>query len=251
MALRRLRGWVVACVALGAAAGCMIEGGGPRQSESLTITRALNADGVLALRNTNGRVVVDTWREPRVRIEAEKSAARQRLADVRVEVSGEGSRVSVDTHLPHGFLGGNAQVKYHVTVPEGARLELETVNGAVEVEGVTGSVRARTTNGSLEVNSTASEVSLRTTNGGIRATVRSASAERLELESVNGSIRLDLPADVRGHFEAQTVNGGIDTDFPLEVSGKWGPKHLSGELGTGGGRVTLRTVNGSVHIGRL
>lgn len=251
MAIRRLWGWVVVCAALGAASGCMIDGSGPRRSESLTITRPLDPGGVFALRNTNGRVEVDTWREPRVRIEAEKSAASRVLDQVKVEVDGQGSRVSVRTRLPRGFFGGNAQVSYHVTVPEGVRLELETVNGAVEVQGATGEVRARTTNGSLEVDSTAGEVSLRTTNGRIHATVRSASASRLELETVNGSIRLEVPADVRGRFEAQTVNGGIDTDFPLEVHGKWGPKRVSGELGGGGGRIALRTVNGSVHIGRI
>jgi DUF4097 and DUF4098 domain-containing protein YvlB len=80
---------------------------------------------------------------------------------------------------------------------------------------------------------------------------RSAAVDRLELETVNGAIRLELPADARGRVEGQTVNGGISSDFPLEVQGKWGPKHLSGELGSGGGRVSLRTVNGSIHLNRI
>lgn len=222
--------------------------------ETLVETRPLDANGTFSLRNVNGSVKVATWSEARVRIEIEKSATSTRaLEDIEVRVEGEGSRVSVTTHHPKGhFFGPHGQVSYRVTLPATARVDLESVNGAVIVADVAGTVRATTVNGSVELEGPMADVEAQTVNGSIRATcARSDSGSRRSFSTTNGSIRIRLPEDVSGDFEAQTVNGGIHTDFPLTVSGKFGPKSLRGHIGSGGGRYRLETVNGAVRIERI
>jgi DUF4097 and DUF4098 domain-containing protein YvlB len=47
---------------------------------------------------------------------------------------------------------------------------------------------------------------------------------------------------------ATTVNGEIETDFPLTITGKFGPRRLNGTIGSGGRRLDLSTVNGSIKL---
>jgi DUF4097 and DUF4098 domain-containing protein YvlB len=71
----------------------------------------------------------------------------------------------------------------------------------------------------------------------------------IKLKSVNGSIELGLPDSPNAQIKASTVSGGIRTDFPLQVQGGYVGKSLSGTLGSGGMRIEVSNVNGSIHIG--
>src|SRR5207249_12260940 len=50
---------------------------------------------------------------------------------------------------------------------------------------------------------------------------------------------------------ATTVNGDIQTDFPLMVTGRLGPRRLHGTIGSGGRRLALETVNGSIRLRKI
>lgn len=213
-------------------------------------TRPLDPDGTFRLENTNGHIEVHTWKEPQVKIEAQKEGSAWSIENTRVEIRGSGDRVTVETHLPRQWpFGGRGKVEYHVTVPENARLEIETTNGRVRIEGPGGEVRAAATNGAVEVEDAAGAVEATTTNGGVRVAFRkSPAAGSHRVATTNGSVTLLLPPDATGSFEASTVNGGIKTDFPLEVSGGLGGRRLNGRLGEGRARFELRTINGGVRI---
>jgi hypothetical protein len=217
-------------------------------------TRPMKADGTFSLRNVNGSVTVATWSEPEVRIEYEKAASSSGALDrIEVRIEGEGDRIAVSTRHPKGsFFGSKGAVKYRITLPATARLDLESVNGAVHVADAAGRVRATTVNGSVELEGPMSDVEAQTVNGSIRATCsKSESTALRSFRTTNGSIRVRLPEDVSGDFEAKTVNGGIHTDFPITVSGRFGPKSLRGHIGSGGGEYRLATVNGAVRIERI
>ncbi len=84
------------------------------------------------------------WDEAKVRVEATKRAASERaLEELKVEIEGEGDRVTVRTRYPRPHWLGNAgSVEYRVSVPRSARVRVTNVNGRVEVGGVAGSVHA-------------------------------------------------------------------------------------------------------------
>ena len=250
-----MRGVAMLAATLLSTTGCVIGDIALDEHETVVETRALEPDGYFRLENTNGRIEVDTWKEPRVRIEAEKAAAtRSGLEDIRVEISGEGERVEVDTRMPkhHWFMGRAGKVDYRITVPETARVELESVNGRVDVRGVNGSVHAGTVNGRVQIEDAGGEVRAETVNGSVDAEIRAVdSGADCSLSTTNGSITVRLPKDVSGRFHASTVNGGIHTDFPLDVSGGWGGKQLEGRIGEGGAHFEMETVNGSVSLREL
>jgi hypothetical protein len=235
-------------------AGCVDGGFGPAVRESVSQTRPMSPTGRLSLENTNGSVHVGTWDEPRVRIDATKTAAtRQALERLEVAIDGEGDRIAIRTRQPHGgfFLHRAAGVEYSVTVPRGARVSVRNVNGKVEIEGVMGPVQASTVNGSIEANDLGSEVEASTTNGSVEVEMaRVDPSGHNRLSTTNGSVRLVLPRDVGADVEAHTVNGAVHCEFDLAADTRVSRRSIEGRIGSGGARFELRTVNGSTHVER-
>ncbi len=140
-------------------------------------------------------------------------------------------------------------IDFAISVPSGVAFDGSTVNGGIEVSGLSSDVEVSTVNGSIEVAS-AGTVEARTVNGSITASTGAASwSGTLDFQTVNGSIRLTLPASAAAAVSAKTLNGDFSSDFPLTVeAGEWGPKQVSGSIGSGGGRLNLETVNGEIEI---
>jgi DUF4097 and DUF4098 domain-containing protein YvlB len=235
--------------ALGSACGV----GGPLLAHDTQVeTRPFEPAGEFSLENVNGRVTVVTWNEPRVRIEVEKGATTEaRLRRLRVEIEGEGSRVSVRTHMPSGFFGGGAKVDYRITLPPGARVRVSTVNGGLAIDGVTGAIRASTTNGRVEISGAAGAVEASTVNGGITAQYRTIDPDaRSRFATTNGGITVSVPEGTGGRLEARTVNGGIRSDLRMDSTERSERHRLEGRLGSGRGALEVSTVNGAIHLRR-
>jgi Putative adhesin len=216
-------------------------------------TRPLAANGELSLENTNGSVRLVGWDEAKVRIEAVKRARSERaLEELKVEIEGEGERLSVRTVYPRprSWMGGAGSVEYRVSVPRGARVRVSTVNGRMEVSGVLGSVRATTVNGSVDLTGVGGRVEASAVNGGVEVDVaRVDPSGRSAVSSTNGSVRLTLPRDVAADVEARTVNGSVHCDFDL-ADARQSRREVEGRIGSGGARFEIGTVNGSARIER-
>ncbi len=163
-----------------------------------------------------------------------------------------GSRNSTCRHSgdDHGDWDDNdVVIDFTISVPSGVAFDGSTVNGGIDVAGLSSDVSVSTVNGGIEVASTGT-VEAKTVNGSIDASTGAASwSGTLEFKTVNGSIHLTLPAGAAAAVSAQTLNGDFSSDFPLTVeAGEWGPKKVSGSIGSGGGRLDLETVNGEIEI---
>jgi DUF4097 and DUF4098 domain-containing protein YvlB len=152
-------------------------------------------------------------------------------------------------HRGHnGSHDNDVQVDFTVHVPAGVRFSGNTVNGSVEAANLASDVEANTVNGHIRV-ATSGYAEAETVNGSIVASLgRATWTEPLRFGTVNGGITIDLPATTSAEVRASTVNGDIITDFPLMVTGRLGPRHLTGTIGSGGRRLDLTTVNGSIRL---
>src|ERR1035438_3102172 len=205
-------------------------------------TVPLSANGRVSLDNVNGNVE-----------RKRKARDQQRLDEARIEVNAASDSVEIKTRYPEDHTNNNpASVHYQLHVPQNARLDrINLVNGSLSVQKVSGEVSANLVNGKLRVDDLAGRADLSTVNGGIEANYASLNNVRdIKLKSVNGSIELGLPDSPNAQIKASTVSGGIRSDFPLEVHGGYVGKSLSGTLGSGGMRIEVSNVNGSIHIGR-
>jgi DUF4097 and DUF4098 domain-containing protein YvlB len=211
----------------------------------------LNPGGSFSLKNVNGSVTIQAWDQPGVEIvSTKKGRTKEQMDMVKIEITADLQKISVDTIYPRGEHNLNVSVNYDVKVPRTTSLRnIDTVNGSVDIDGTSGEVNAQTVNGSIKVLNATGVVSAETVNGGISVELLKYEASAgMKLETVNGSIKLYLPDQAGADVTAETVNGSIHTDFPLTVEGKFGPKRLNGVLGKGGPRIRMSTVNGSLNL---
>jgi DUF4097 and DUF4098 domain-containing protein YvlB len=227
-------------------------------TEEFHKTYPLAADGSVSLSNINGPAHIVGWDRNEVKIDAVKYAhKKERLDEAKIVVDATSSRISIKTKYPEENHNWNwksddnpASVEYTITVPRGARLDkVELINGALDIKGVAGEIRASCINGSLMASELGGRVDLSTINGTLKAQIDKLSSSPMELSSVNGSVSLTLPSDAQAELEASTVHGGISNDFGLSVDRhQWVGHDLHGKLGDGRTHIKLNNVNGAIHI---
>lgn len=259
-------------VFVGAALAAAIAGGATQAAAqdrgSWSWNKALASGKTIEIKGVNGDVRAIPATGNQVSVTAEKRARRGDVDGVRIEVIEHAQGVTICAVYPTprnaerenecrpgrgGQMNVNnndVKVDFVVRVPAGNPLIARTVNGAVEIEGLTSNVEAYTVNGSVDV-ATRGEAIAQTVNGSITAELGSVSGSSpLEFKTVNGSITLDVPANLNADVDFSVVNGDIETDFPVTVNGRFGRRSMRGVIGTGGREVDASTVNGSIRLRR-
>ena len=202
----------------------------------------------------NGGIQVTSWSGTDVEVVATVSAnaateeRAQELA-AAIQVAWEGSRLSADG--PRTGRREGWSVSYEIKVPANTDLDLRTVNGGINVEGVSGDIQFEAVNGSIHLARVGGDVRGTTTNGGLNIELDGAqwSGTGLDAETTNGGVTVFIPQGYSAELETGTVNGGFDLDFPITVKGRIGHT-LRTTLGDGGPAIRAVTTNGGVRITR-
>jgi hypothetical protein len=221
------------------------------------------------IRNMNGRVEVRRSPDERVIVGAEVRTGGRQATWVRDSapdamtfcvVFGDPARSDCD-HLGRGQHSGlvdwvrrllsggsgDVQVRYVIYVPPSARVDVQTVNGGIDLQSVARDFRAHTVNGKVTAVAVTSGMNIEAVNGSIDARLDLEGDGDISLKTINGSVTAELPASLDGDVQLSTVNGSVSSDFALESVGR---KQLHGTIGEGGRDVLLKTVNGRVTLKR-
>ncbi|HUO35464.1 MAG TPA: DUF4097 family beta strand repeat-containing protein [Candidatus Acidoferrum sp.] len=212
----------------------------------------LNPGGSFLLENVNGSVRVEGWDRDEVEVSAVKSSETddQSVDQVKIEVDSGPGQVAVHTRYPKGQ-GADVAVEYRVHVPYRVLLgSVETVNGSVLVRGVEGSGDLRSVNGNVEVLNSSGRFNAKTTNGDLHLELRRLlDGGPMNIETVNGSVVLGLPSDGRANVKVLSMNGDLTSDLPMTSAAGTPASHtFLAKLGTGGGNISVRTVNGGIRL---
>ena len=214
------------------------------------------------IRNTNGPIDVVASQSDSLFVHAEKSWRRSDPQSVQLvpvltergvticamwEAREMRCQEGGDYRL-NGVKKNDVAVRITVELPRGVPVDVSTVNGGLQIDGVGAPVEAETVNGRIFVNTSTGPVQATTVNGSIEAVMQSLTSGDVRLTTVNGSVTAGLPAKLNANIDAETVNGRVETDFPVKISGKISTRHLRGMIGTGGPTLKLVTVNGSITL---
>ena len=199
-----------------------------------------------------------------VRVPAGSGVAVETMG-ANIEVSGvKGSLTAENVNAGITVTGASGPVEVEtvngavaVTGPS-TRVRAESVNGPVEVRGGSGSVEASTVNGRLVVSGgTFERAVLETVNGAIRFEGALAPAAVLDVETVGGDVELVLAEGVSAQFSVYTFNGEVVNELGPAVVRHEGrrrkhdhddEKELSFTIGSGGAKVRIETLNGTVYL---
>ena len=239
------------------------DGGDREWVEAFRWANPVPAGRQVWIRNTNGAITVEPSDGAELLVVAEKSwrrSAPELVSIVAVPHEGgvtfcalwEARESRCDAGGEYQVSGprrNDVAVRFTVHLPRGVLVDASTVNGQVTVADAGAPVVARTVNGAIHAATSQGPIKATTVNGSIEAAIRALGREGdVELKTVNGSITAVLPPDLNAHLEASTVNGRVETAYPVVVQGRVDPRHLTAQIGSGGPRLTLSTVNGSVRL---
>lgn len=239
------------------------------RSEVFTWRGAVPAGGTVRVRDLNGSVRVARAPGAEVVVTATRRARGRHPEAVRVVFTpdaagvtacalwGDGGTCTADAYRTSSRRRGwlhflrmrsRAEVDFVVALPAGVRLDAETVNGRITVADANADVRVRTVNGSVTLAAAGAPIDAGTVNGSIRAQIGAVpSGAAVALHTTNGSVTALVPPTFAAAVDLRTTNGRVRTDLPL--TGEEGARrHRQGTLGAGGGRLSLRTTNGSVSL---
>jgi hypothetical protein len=239
------------------------------------LSAPLSPNSQLAAETHNGSITVvggDTVEcslTATIKSRAATEEQAQKLAEqTKVELLPQDNTLKVKISRPLLISNQSVGVSLDMRIPNQTDLVLTTHNGAVKIENVTGKVDAKTHNGKATASQVCGNMKLHTHNGSVSCRRISGDADassynggidvsyaesassvcNISLATHNGGVDLTCPPEFSAHAEISTHNGSIRTDLPITVTGKLDKKKITGTIGTGQGKLYIKTYNGSVHV---
>jgi DUF4097 and DUF4098 domain-containing protein YvlB len=145
--------------------------------------------------------------------------------DLRAQsASGSVTAANIKGDVRISALTGTTQVS-----GPGGRVDADTASGTVEVQGATRDVKAHAVSGRVDVQGNPSESSY------------------WDLKTTSGVVQLGVPPSANFHLSAEAVSGQIKTDVPIVIE-EQGKHSLRARMGSGGGRIEVRTISGEIRV---
>ena len=207
-----------------------------KETETVDRTVTIGDRGSLKLTNFSGDVRITGTGGGDVVVHAVRRASRERLQNIKLEITHDGSSVSVDANKrdPNWKEKNNNVVEtdFEIKVPRGTSLNLNSFSGKLEVTGVTGEIKAETFSGDIGIDAAdAGEV------------------PAITAETFSGNIQARVPASASGKVRFNSFSGSVRSDLPIDVGNRNKRRDVSGDIGDGSG-PTLRftTFSGDLRI---
>jgi hypothetical protein len=220
----------------------------------------------------NGSVTVKAYAGKEVIVEAapgiSRSSNRPAMVDGmhRLDLPPRGLTVEEEENQIKVSPGPMVHGPLTITVPVDTSLDLHTMHGEINVEGVHGELVVDCMNGKATLTNVSGNVLAHSLNGAIKVTMDRVDANKpLSFITLNGSIDVTLPADYKGNVKVSSQHGAIYTDFDIKIGpgtitqpntssepGKFrltiGDRAYVGTINGGGAEATFRSLNGPIYI---
>ena len=258
----------------------------PAQNKTEVIEKSFRPDpsrpSVLEFHDVDGRLILSPSADgaisvrirKEVRVRDDKRAERL-LRDTKVEIGERGNTVTIRIRYPRFrglffWLSDSARVKVtsEIAVPPGVRikanlvdgsirgdnleadLDLEVVDGDIQLDGLKGSVRAGSVDGGIRVAGDIKGLDLKAVDGDIQVDLSppSVMAESWRIRTTDGDVDIRLPDGFAADMEIRKGDGRIQTEWPLTTVKRLTRKTLSGRIGAGGRVFEVRTVDGQIAL---
>ena len=247
-------------------------------------------DGRIAVEPSDAIELIEVNFHNRARA-ADRDGARSLLDAIRVEAVEDGDTLRVRARVPGASIvsfGGDSRThRTDVTlrIPEGMALDLQTRDGRIQLERISGDIKAETGDGRIRLDTVKGTLKLRTGDGSVIGTeltgaVDAASGDgRIQLEgsfdalravtgdgsiritsrgarkltkdwnirTSDGSIELTLPASISARIEATSADGRIVNDLTT-FEGNERNGRAKGTLGKGGRLILVTTMDGRITL---
>lgn len=235
-----------------------------RESKSFPV--AAGAVPRIAVETFDGAVIVRSWDKPEVSYTAQKRAhAPEDMSRISIQAEQRGGEIVIAARPLAPGDNVHASVQFEVYVPRNANLRLDSGDGRLDVEGVSGDLQLKTGDGAIHVRDSKGALRAVTGDGRITLDGFDGAAEthsgdgrlalrgrfsRLDARTGDGAISLDLPPDMDAIVETNAESVTSDNSYAAESPDE-SQRVRRWKSGRGGSVVLmLRTGDGRIVLGR-
>ncbi|HVH70755.1 MAG TPA: DUF4097 family beta strand repeat-containing protein [Candidatus Dormibacteraeota bacterium] len=148
-------------------------------------------------------------------------------------------------------IGGDVQVSSasgNVTVSRvKGNVRVKAIAGVIRVAHPGGRVEGNTASGEVEIQDAANDVTAHAASGRVYVQGNPGIEGLWNLRTASGGVQISVPSSANFHLSAEAVSGQIRTDIPIVIE-EQGKHSLRARMGSGGGRVEVRTVSGEIRV---
>ena len=213
--------------------------------------------GTVVLHNFSGAVRIVGADVSEVTIDAVRTAERDRLDHIKLDVQVSGSTVTIEANKKEsGWTVKNdnvVQTEFDIQVPKNTHLELDVFSSDIHVRNVAAAQSIKTFSGDVTVEDGGATMKAKTFSGSIDLRLgalkpRPTSTPR---RSPVRSASSGCPAAAKAALTFDSFSGQLTSDLPLTLS-EQKKGHLEASLNGGDAQrqVRLKTFSGNVKIGR-
>jgi len=178
-----------------------------------------------------------------------KEKARELAEQVRIEPIHSGDRLTIKVRKPDELKSRSLSVAFKITAPKHLNLNCSAHVGTIEVSDIQGRIEASVNVGSIVCNQVVEDLNLESNVGSIEVKYSDTApaACNADIATNVGSIEFTGPPQLSAQLSASANIGSVKTSKPVTVVGKLG-KSIKGTIGSGDGKISLRTNVGSIEI---
>lgn len=214
-----------------------------RFTDPAEIRHTIGAQGSLTIHNISGKVELRATDGDDVLVVARSEGGNADSLPITVRRTDGGLHVEVEKRDSEGFGSWFSNVRgieLEVSVPRGARVEVNTVSADIESRSLAGEQAYKTVSGDIQADPHGGRLRLAAVSGDV--TVRSAEPSEVHVTSTSGDVHVQGAA--LEAFDVRTVSG----DVQLEAGLAAGPLHT---VETVSGDLSVESPTGvTVHVKR-
>lgn len=226
---------------------------GPRETETVDRTLSLAPGGTVRLKTFSGRVNITGTNSSQVVIKAVRRATRERLQDIKLEITQSGNVIDIDAnHRVVERRNDNVvETDFDIQVPAQATLDLRTFSAPIEVRQVAGDLVVEGFSGDIRLIDVTGPKRIKTFSGAVTMQAQNwADGDDLNVNTFSGGVTLRLPDSARGDLTFDSFSGSFNSDLPVTMTTS-SRRSFRGSLNGGGSsNFRLNTFSGSVRIER-
>ncbi|HEY1296826.1 MAG TPA: DUF4097 family beta strand repeat-containing protein [Chloroflexota bacterium] len=254
--------------------------GNPPVQDVITLTAPVDGVSSIRLVNTSGTTLVRSSSAPAAAVQATRHFWDTGQApDIRLVPVGGALVVETSAVGPNS---AGAYIDYVVEVPANLGADVRSASGSVAVSGLQGPVQIASASGGVDIHDLSGATSLSTTSGAIRmdnvagelrvgttsggtsgtalsrlVSARSSSGDislngdftsGAQIASTSGGVTLGFAPAASIHIDAASLSGDVRATGLELTNQSMAPHGLSGDLGSGGPTVSVRTTSGSIRL---
>jgi DUF4097 and DUF4098 domain-containing protein YvlB len=226
---------------------------GPRETETVDRTLSLAPGGTVRLKTFSGRVTITGTSGNQVVIKAVRRATRERLNDIKLEITQNGNVIDIDAnHRVVERRNDNVvETDFDIQVPTEVKLDLRTFSAPVTVTNVNGDVVVEGFSSAIQLTDVSGPKRVKTFSGEVRVQANTwDDGHNMNVNTFSGDVILRLPATARGDIVFDSFSGSFNSDLPVTLSSS-SRRNFRGALNGGGStEFRLNTFSGDVRIER-